>query len=329
MFSRRGTATLTYDYRAGNAWGTNDFLDVEYSTDGGTIWIPLVTYNNSSDPTTFTPQSFTLNSTAANTRIRFVGTLSVEQFYVDNITISGSVAGPVKTTTDSNGLYTFDGSDCVVPSTAYQLVIDLGQAPLLGLDLTTANAVADNVDSDATQVGSTALITGVNSPATGADTSFDFGFTTVAIGDYVWRDADGDGEQDSGETGISGVQVRLLDSGGNQVTCNATAGNYGDDFESASLSGQTPSATLNWTGAWIPTGTVDTFVIDGDPAMRLNAVESVYREFDMSVFPSGTATLTYDYRAGNAWGTNDFLDVELFYRWWHDLDTVGDLQQFF
>ena len=129
---------------------------------------------------------------------------------------------------------------------------------MLGLDLTTANAVADNVDSDATQVGSTALITGVNSPATGADTSFDFGFTTVAIGDYVWRDADGDGEQDSGETGISGVEVELLDSGGSAVLCDLgshlVTGNYGDDFESASLSGQTPSATLNWTGAWIPTG---------------------------------------------------------------------------
>ena len=85
--------------------------------------------------------------------------------------------------------------------------------------------------------------------------------------------------------------MELLDSGGSAVLCDLgshlVTGNYGDDFESASLSGQTPSATLNWTGAWIPTGTVDTFVIDGDPAMRLNAVESVYREFDMSVFPSG------------------------------------------
>ena len=37
---------------------------------------------------------------------------------------------------------------------------------------------------------------------------------TVAIGDFVWLDADGDGVQDAGEPGLPGVVVRLLDAGG-------------------------------------------------------------------------------------------------------------------
>jgi uncharacterized surface anchored protein len=45
--------------------------------------------------------------------------------------------------------------------------------------------------------------------------SVDFGlYRPAALGNFVWEDRDGDGEQDGGmETGIQGVTVRLLDSG--------------------------------------------------------------------------------------------------------------------
>jgi uncharacterized protein (TIGR02597 family) len=39
-----------------------------------------------------------------------------------------------------------------------------------------------------------------------------------AIGDFVWNDTNGNGLQDNGEPGISGVTVRLLDGDGNPVT---------------------------------------------------------------------------------------------------------------
>jgi hypothetical protein len=36
----------------------------------------------------------------------------------------------------------------------------------------------------------------------------------LVIGDFIWWDADGNGLQDAGETGIAGIAVRLLDAGG-------------------------------------------------------------------------------------------------------------------
>ena len=42
------------------------------------------------------------------------------------------------------------------------------------------------------------------------DTSIDFGFARgLALGDYVWNDADGEGDQDSNERGIANVLVEL------------------------------------------------------------------------------------------------------------------------
>jgi hypothetical protein len=43
-----------------------------------------------------------------------------------------------------------------------------------------------------------------------------------AIGDYVWLDANGDGNQDTEEQGIAGVEVRLLDENGDEVDTTVT-----------------------------------------------------------------------------------------------------------
>ncbi len=59
----------------------------------------------------------------------------------------------------------------------------------------------------------------------------DFGYKpsgTGAIGDYVWKDTDGDGIKDSVETGLSGVTVRLevdLNGDGTYVTLSTTTTN--------------------------------------------------------------------------------------------------------
>lgn len=47
---------------------------------------------------------------------------------------------------------------------------------------------------------------------------------SASIGDLVWLDADSDGTQDSGEAGIDGVRVLLLDGAGNQVLSTTTSG---------------------------------------------------------------------------------------------------------
>ncbi|MBL8474054.1 MAG: carboxypeptidase regulatory-like domain-containing protein, partial [Rhodocyclaceae bacterium] len=123
------------------------------------------------------------------------------------------------TTTDSTGHYLFSNLNpgdykvqVVAPSGYYVSPKDQG-----GNDAT---------DSDMDSAGTTAVIT-LNG---GTDNlSVDAGlFKKASIGDRVWNDADRDGYQDSGETGISGVHVDLKDANGNIIagTNTDSYGNY-------------------------------------------------------------------------------------------------------
>ena len=52
-------------------------------------------------------------------------------------------------------------------------------------------------------------------PGGGSDQTVDFGYyKPVTIGDYVWNDANGNGIQDVGETGIAGVTLTLTGTNG-------------------------------------------------------------------------------------------------------------------
>ncbi len=66
--------------------------------------------------------------------------------------------------------------------------------------------------------------------ASGANrTDVDFGYRpSLTVGDRVWKDANANGLQDSGEVGISGVTVQLLNSGGTVIATTTTnsSGNY-------------------------------------------------------------------------------------------------------
>ena len=52
----------------------------------------------------------------------------------------------------------------------------------------------------------------------------DFGFIVCrgAIGNFVWEDLNADGIQDSGEPGIEGATVKLLDASGENITHSTT-----------------------------------------------------------------------------------------------------------
>jgi uncharacterized repeat protein (TIGR01451 family) len=53
----------------------------------------------------------------------------------------------------------------------------------------------------------------------------DFGYVhRCAVGDFVWYDVNGDGVQDSGEPGLSGVTVTLIDGNGVEVASTTTDG---------------------------------------------------------------------------------------------------------
>jgi hypothetical protein len=148
------------------------------------------------------------------------------------LTLRGS-AGVVMavTTTNSTGFYEFSSgatmgtANGILPSTSYSIVIDLSSGPLVGYQATAAR-VGGNTQRDSN--GEHVSRTFVESPAaTGLlgteDLSFDFGFVPVfEIGDFVWRDADGDGVQDAGETGIVGVTVTLQDAGGRTLRSAVT-----------------------------------------------------------------------------------------------------------
>ena len=58
------------------------------------------------------------------------------------------------------------------------------------------------------------------------DMTIDFGFFAPgSLGDFVWFDINGNGQQDAGEPGLQGVTVNLLDANGNVVNTTTTDAN--------------------------------------------------------------------------------------------------------
>jgi hypothetical protein len=131
----------------------------------------------------------------------------------------GTVAS---TTTAGNGSYSFTGLvpgdyrvEFVAPSGFSFSPVDQG--------------ADDTVDSDADgTTGRSPLFTVVSG---GSDLTVDAGlYAPAAIGDVVWDDLDADGIQDSGEPGMAGVTVNLLDIGGSTVATTTTAGDGSYSF---------------------------------------------------------------------------------------------------
>ncbi|MEJ8851705.1 SdrD B-like domain-containing protein [Variovorax rhizosphaerae] len=110
------------------------------------------------------------------------------------------------TVTDANGNYHFNN----LPAGMY--IVQFTSTD--GSVLSTANAgVNDATDSDAGAGG----LTGCYTLAVGeTNNTVDAGFyKTATIGDRVWEDTNGNGVQDAGETGKSGVRVELYTCGVN------------------------------------------------------------------------------------------------------------------
>lgn len=69
----------------------------------------------------------------------------------------------------------------------------------------------------------TSPVTGIALAAGQQRLDFDFGYAKRgSIGDYVWHDADGEGDQDEADYGLAGVRVRLLNGDRTQVLAVAT-----------------------------------------------------------------------------------------------------------
>ncbi len=142
------------------------------------------------------------------------------------------------TVTNALGEYVFDAGtvnngtpgdptdDGVRPNTAYQIRIPTAQGPLAGLRPATANAGADNIDSDGTLAGPNVVYALTSGPTGTFDYDNDFGFVArLSLGNRVWNDANNNGIQDPAEPGLVGVTVEALNAGNTVIGTQFTGAN--------------------------------------------------------------------------------------------------------
>ena len=145
-----------------------------------------------------------------------VSNVKVSLFGADGKQVGASV------TTDANGNYQFSN----LKPGSYSVVFDKASLPE-GMTFTSANQGGnDAADSDVNAAGQSNTFTLTSGQI---DMSVDAGVLAAAtIGDRVWIDNNGNGLQDSGEAGKSGVTVELRDNAGKvlKTTTTDNNGNY-------------------------------------------------------------------------------------------------------
>ena len=134
--------------------------------------------------------------------------VSVELFDATTMTSLGT------TTTGPTGEYLFTNLS------AGDYYVVFGEPT--GYDASPANQGGDDaMDSDA-EVGtgqSETVSLGLGEDNMTVDAGF---YQPAGLGDYVWLDEDGDGEQDMTENGVENVTVSLLDDMGNVIATTTT-----------------------------------------------------------------------------------------------------------
>lgn len=170
-------------------------------------------------------------------------------------------------TTDASGHYTFG-----VESETYEVRVEasnfLPGGPLEGYATTTGG------DSRTGTVPKGNLLT------------FNFGYRgTASLGDRVWNDADGDGTVGSGETGLDGVTVELLDGSGGVAATAVTSGGGYYSFPHLGPG----SYTVRVVSSTVPAGMDPTYDADGTttpytaavsvaPGAAVNSVDFGFRK---------------------------------------------------
>ncbi|MBL0055779.1 MAG: carboxypeptidase regulatory-like domain-containing protein [Chitinophagaceae bacterium] len=249
----------------------------------------------------------------------------------DGIFSGASELNFATTITNGIGEYIFDNLD----AGAYKVVFGFGNMQA-GYVLASRDAVIanDGTDSDGDNAGVT-IISGTTNSTTGTyilaqgedNLSVDLGLVPPAnrntLGDYVWFDANSDGLQ-SGEQGIQGVMVTLLDAAGNPV-----------DGDPVTLGVQPVTVVTDVNGQYLFAGLADgTYSVGFTnlPAGFDFTGKSVTNDLtgsDADLLTGKTTTVVLNYAAGGTNRDNRSLDAGLIstraalgdYVW---LDTNGD-----
>jgi fimbrial isopeptide formation D2 family protein/uncharacterized repeat protein (TIGR01451 family) len=190
----------------------------------------------------------------------------------------------LQTVTDPAGGYAFGG----LPAGTFTVTVDDGTLP---------GGLRPTFDLDGTPDDTT----DVTLAAAESRTDADFGYrprppsSDLTVGDTVWLDLDGDGTQDAGEPGVSGVTVTLTESGNDGlfgtsddvVRTQATDGAGGyvfTDVTEGPVRVTIDPSTLS--GGLSPSSDVD----GGDPAASELTLDSERLDIDFAV--TGTSSLT-------------------------------------
>ncbi len=144
-------------------------------------------------------------------------------------------------------------------------------------------------------------------------TGIDFGYarngTTGSIGDFVWLDADRDGVQDAGESGLSGVSLELYDTGPD----GAIGG--GDD---SLLATTTTDANGGYVFSGLPPGSYYVDVVDGSVPAGLVATTGTTDPSSVVLLSAGELETDVDFGYGGTNGSSALGDHV-----WADADGDG------
>ncbi|MEA2563804.1 MAG: hypothetical protein QOH06_5308 [Acidobacteriota bacterium] len=147
--------------------------------------------------------------------------------------------------------------------------------------------------------------------------------TTGSAGNRVWKDLDGDGIQDSGEPGLNGITVQLLNSGGTVIATQTTSGD--GNYLIGGLAAGTYKVKV--VSSTVPSGSTPTYDLDGTGTAHTATVTLAAgqnrTDVDFGYRPAPTCTAGY---FKDTLTTAGFSNNEGTLSWsaaWVESDTAG------
>lgn len=222
------SATLSFDWNTSSEVDADDGVVVEISSNGGSSYTILESFVGYSDANSGT-RSYNIDGyVSADTKVRFRVILNYDDddnyFAVDNVQIAATGVATSLTTKDNN---TSNATPDLANGAPPNLVASADGYALKPNQTMTVTFQATVTASSGTLVN-TAFAKSNETPNPVQSSASNSVATGGQIGDRVWYDLDGQGDQDGGEVGINGVTVHLY---------NGTCGPAGPAIQTKTTSG--------------------------------------------------------------------------------------------